>query len=97
MIDPMLIAGVKVARRNILRLLHISGEMGANERTLSVALNETGFPATQMEVRRHLTYLEDKGLLKVQQGREHWAATITAAGTDVIEGTVPTPDGIAGV
>ena len=84
-------------RRQILRLLLIAGpDMGSNEKMIVIALQSMGFPVLTHEVRRHLDYLEGLNLITViDRDRSVWAATITPAGTDVLEGAVKPPPGVA--
>ena len=49
-------------------------------------------PATETEIGAQLTYLEEKGYVKVSEDRQ--AAEITAAGVDLLEGSVPPDPGV---
>lgn len=94
-IDELNLVQAKLLRWWILNLLHISGLSGANEGFLKVALRSRGHSVFQAEIRRHLDYLENLGLLKVAD-RDHtsWVAVITPQGTDIVEGAVKPPPGI---
>ncbi|MFA5826159.1 MAG: hypothetical protein WC825_09330 [Gallionellaceae bacterium] len=52
--------------------------------------------ATSLELRRHLDYLADRGLVDLtKEPSGHWHADLTRDGTDVVEYTVNCDPGIA--
>lgn len=47
------------------------------------------------EVRREMQYLEDKGLISLEDKHaSNWYASLTAQGLDVVEYTIPAPPGV---
>jgi hypothetical protein len=77
----------------MLQMLDRSGSMGCNERLLFFGAERMGFEVLQAGIRSELEYLADKGLATITQGPV-WIGKITAAGTDVVEHSVPCPPGI---
>lgn len=69
------------------------------EELIQRQLDKMGLPMLLSQVRAHLFYLKDKGLVKLHEtriGREHyWTWRITAEGVDVLEGTKTVP-GVTG-
>lgn len=98
MIDPdeIGLSTAKTSRRLILETLQKSHPAGASERVVIGVLNYCGIPATTNDVKRHLAYLEEKGLIKItDRDRSIWEAKITASGIDIMERETKTPPGIA--
>jgi len=50
--------------------------------------------ATIHELQRELDYLADRNLLSIKRKGERWAMRLTYQGVDIVEYTVPCPDGI---
>jgi hypothetical protein len=95
-LDDVNVAQVKSVRRQILKVLHATGLMGCNEKMILSALTEMGFLELPNSTRRHLDYLEQIGLIKIaDRDKAIWAATLSAKGTDVMEGVEKAPPGIA--
>lgn len=89
-------ARIETERRKVLRVLYASSEVGSNQDLIFNMLQIDRYPVTRSEIRRYLDYLEQKGLIKIEdRERDVWHATITAKGVDVIEGAVPVPPGVA--
>lgn len=94
--DELRLAEVQSIRRNILRLLHYSQPIGANEKTIKNALYGGGFILLENEVRKHLEYLDNlKAIEIVDRDRATWAAKILPYGVDIVEFAVKAPAGIA--
>ena len=87
---------VREIRRDILRFLHVAGNFGVNERMLLTAMMTYKHNVLQGDIRRHLNYLEQRHVLKIK-GRDQnvWTITITADGTDIVEGLQKCPDWMA--
>jgi hypothetical protein len=84
------------ARWLILRVLYAGQPIGASEKMIIGALADASVHIDTDVVHRELAYLEDKGLLKVDdQVASSWYAKLTAAGSDVVEYVAPAPAGIA--
>ena len=81
-------------RWRLLALLDAGRPIGVAETLLLGAIIEAMLPATPMEIRRELDYLEEKGLVRVARG-DVWTAELTADGIDVVEYAAPVPVGIA--
>lgn len=80
----------------VLLTLHNASPIGAYEELVLVTLQAMYPDATALEVRRHLDYLADRGLVELNKepgGR--WFADLTRDGTDVAEYTVTCDAGIA--
>ncbi|PKL44332.1 MAG: hypothetical protein CVV41_06755 [Candidatus Riflebacteria bacterium HGW-Riflebacteria-1] len=94
--DEIRLAEVKTVRRQILRLLHATGPVGANEKTLFTALQCAGYPVLSHEIRKYLDYLESlKAIEVVDRDRATWSAKILPYGIDIVEFAVKAPPGIA--
>lgn len=92
-IEELQQAQIKSVRKQILKLLYISGISGANEKTLAIALESYGFAVTCTEIRRHLDYLEQRRVIEiVDRDKSVWAAKLTPTGIDIAENTVKFPD-----
>lgn len=82
----------EVIRMEILEMLSLTGEAGAGEKVLQAALKKVGYELSVEEILRQLSYLKEKGLVRVIEvknlrlGIRRTVAYITAAGTDYLEG-----------
>ncbi len=94
--DEIRLAEAKTVRRCILRILAMSGTVGANEKTMLTALNGAGFCLLKHELRNHLDYLDElKAITVIDRDRATWAAKILPYGTDIVDYAVKAPAGIA--
>ena len=86
----------EIERRKVLRVLYASSDVGTNESTIYSMLQIDRFPVTPSEIRAYLDYLEQKGLVEIEdRERDVWFAKITAKGIDVLEGAIPVPPGVS--
>jgi hypothetical protein len=84
------------ARWLILRVLYMSHPVQASEAIILRTLSSVELPVTTANIRRELSYLEDKGLLAVVSKKQsNWQSRITAYGMDVVEYAKDAPAGIA--
>ena len=94
--DQMALDAARTLRGQLLKMLSIAGPMGCNERLLLTSLEGLGYTAMRADIRRHLDYLAQSGLIEiVDRDRETWAAKILPAGIDLVEGAVKPPPGVA--
>ncbi len=80
----------------IMVALNAARPIGTSEAIVLSAIQEA-IPATQLDVRRELEYLEDRGLVEIEgRGmRPLWHAKLTHHGIDIVEYTVECYPGIA--
>ncbi|PKN97087.1 MAG: hypothetical protein CVU43_17800 [Chloroflexi bacterium HGW-Chloroflexi-5] len=94
--DEIKLAEIQTVRRQILRLLHATSTVGANEKTLLNALQCAGYPVLTHEIRKHLEYLDNlKAIEIIDRDRATWSAKILPYGVDIVEYAVKAPPGIA--
>ncbi|MBF0546212.1 MAG: hypothetical protein HQM08_17345 [Candidatus Riflebacteria bacterium] len=95
MLDDLDTMNKNLLRGRILKALHVVGRLGAAESLVRKSLNAAGFTVLPGELRNQLNYLQEKGLITIQDPeRETWVLHISPAGTDVIEKNVKAPPGI---
>lgn len=83
-------------RADLLLTLNVSAPYGASETLILRTLGDTYEDVGPAELRRELSYLEDKGLATIDGRKtEIWKAAITPEGRDVVEGAKDVPAGIA--
>lgn len=95
MIDPEKIRRESM-RWIVLLTLYNASPIGAYEELVLATIQAMYPDGTALEVRRHLDYLADRGLVQLKKepsGR--WFADLTRDGTDVAEYTVDCDPGIA--
>lgn len=79
------------------RLLEVASFAGATGLTDSIAfpiLHELFPYATLRGVQDELDYLEGKGLIDLQRGGADWRYSLSATGTDCVQGNIECPAGI---
>ena len=97
------IDGIDIAKRRrehirwiLLRALDNARPEGTNEGVLLMTLQGLYSDTTQQEIRRELSYLEDRRLVVVTNRHSgFWHAELTRYGVDIVEYTVPCEPGIA--
>lgn len=86
----------EMMRWNILLTLNNARPIGASEALVLSVVQAISSDATQVEVRRELDYLEERGLVQIhREPSGHWRAELTRDGVDVAEYTVDCDPGIA--
>lgn len=94
--DEIRLAEVQALRRCILCTLHATEKIGANEKTLLIVLQRSGFIVMPHELRKHLEYLDNlKAIEIIDRDRATWAAKLLPYGIDIVEFAVKAPPGIA--
>ena len=84
------------SRWRILRVLDAGRPIGVNETIVWRVLHDVKIGLSLMQVRRELEYLQDLGLVRLEDtDTETWSGKLTAEGVDVVEYTVDSPPGIA--
>jgi predicted transcriptional regulator len=74
------------ARWRILRVLDAGRPIGVNESIVWRVLHDVKVGLSLMQVRRELEYLQDLGLVRLEDtDTETWSAKLTADGVDVVE------------
>jgi hypothetical protein len=82
-------------RGRILQALYLGQPFGLNEAVVQAIVSDIFQTATEIEVRRELDYLEERGLITIgDKHRQAWFAKLTRGGVDVFERTVPCDPGI---
>lgn len=82
-------------RGKILQALYLGQPFGLNEPVIQAVMNDIFQTATEIEVRREMDYLADRGLITIgDRHRPVWFAKLTRDGVDVFERTVPCDPGI---
>ncbi len=80
----------------ILITLNAARPIGANEQLILQTVQGVPLAVTQLELRREIDYLEERGLVKVRnQHTGNWFAELTRDGVDVVEYTVECDPGVA--
>lgn len=88
-------AGRETVRWRILRVLYGGAPWPVGEGLVHSTLDDAALRVSPAELRKHLDYLENKGLVRVLQRDEAvWSAQLTSDGMDVAEYTIPCPPGI---
>ncbi|MDO8414140.1 MAG: hypothetical protein Q7S51_10175 [Gallionellaceae bacterium] len=86
----------EMMRWNIILTLNNARPIGAAEELVLSVVQAISPDATQIEVRRELDYLEERGLVKIQREPSgHWRAELTRWGVDLAEYTADCDPGIA--
>lgn len=82
----------------ILATLNAARPLGAAEPLILSAIAGIPFRVTALELRRELSYLDERGLVSIDPASKEspaWHGKLTRAGVDVAEYTVPCDAGIA--
>lgn len=86
----------EMARWRILVTLQAGRPYPVNEHLLWTVVTDLRLPLTPKDIRSEMCYLEDKGFITIE-GKDTargWDAELTGQGVDVVEYTVPAPDGL---
>lgn len=79
-----------------MRCLDHSRPVGANEQTIMDTMRALYPDITPLELRRELSYLDERGLVEVKvEPIGNWCAQLTRHGIDVVEYTVECQPGVA--
>lgn len=90
-------------RKWILVICEKAYPYGASEELIELTLDNLDYNQSPTEIQGHLTYLEDKGYIEVEElkapeaGLKRRIAKLTPKGKDLLEGNIPTDPGIAAV
>jgi predicted ArsR family transcriptional regulator len=86
----------EMTRWRILRTLDAGRPVAVSEQVLCQVVADLKLPVNRDDIRRELSYLEDKKLVAVENRDTNrpWEAELTAEGVDVVEYTVPAPHGV---
>lgn len=80
----------------ILSVLNAARPIGTNEGLILSTIQSVLPGVTQQELRREMTYLEDRKLIEISnQHTGAWFGKLTRYGVDLVEYTVPVDPGIA--
>jgi hypothetical protein len=83
-------------RWRVLMAIEMGSRRNVPEQIIWRVLEDSNLLSSNREVRRALTYLENKGLIRVdRQNRENWICELTAIAIDLVEYTVEPIPGIA--
>ncbi len=85
----------RILRGRILHALDVSRAFPLMDTLLVETVSDPGAPLTIEMLRCELQYLAQQALLTITERHGNWCAQITHQGTDVSEGTVSCPAGIA--
>lgn len=86
----------EMARWIILLTLDKARPCGAMEPTVLYVLQQVHAGTSQLEMRKELQYLHDRGLIILEKNNPaQWCAKLTRYGVDVVEYTVDCEPGIA--
>lgn len=89
-------ARAPIIRWRILAITQAGRPVSVHESVYLDIFNQLGLAVTQLELRRELDYLRDRGLLEVEgEGTLAWRASLTHHGVDVVEYSVACYPGIA--
>lgn len=94
------VAEKELIRQEILSMCSMTAPAGANSRVLQISLKKSGYDLTEDAVLQQAQYLKEKGLVDVKKvenrtlGINRSIVSITAAGTDFLEGNLPEIAGI---
>jgi len=90
----------RIARGQILHILKIAYPGPASLELLETTLNDRKYPSSPAVLKGYLDYMADKGYVKVWEehddmmGVERTLAKLTAAGIDLLEGSLPADPGV---
>ncbi|MFG6326855.1 MAG: hypothetical protein K1W00_08415 [Lachnospiraceae bacterium] len=88
------LAEKEILRQSILEIAEQSGTDGASVILIKKALSKTGLKPSDEQLKRGISYLEDKGLVSVKHianralGIERDMVSLTSKGMDVLDGAV---------
>lgn len=95
----MSVVDERLVRKEILRILDMSYVQGASVELVAASLLDGGYPMTEAEALEELTYLADKGYVRLTQldsrqlGRRT-VARLAPKGKDLLEGNIERDPGI---
>lgn len=91
------LARVKMVRYRILKILDAGYPYPVGEGLMVEVLADADLRVTQMEARKALQYLSDKGYVSIEEpkGGAHWEAQLLPKGVDYIQNPDLDDDGIA--
>ncbi|SEO98130.1 hypothetical protein [Propionispora vibrioides] len=87
-------------RGRILKILDANYPFPAGDHLISQILTDARYCCSPAEVETHLTYLSEKGYLETEKvkseelGITRILARLTAAGKDLLEGSIPADPGV---
>lgn len=90
----MELAEKEILRQSILEITEQSGSDGASDILIKKALSKTGLKPSLEQLKREISYLEDKGLVSVGHiknsvlGIERDVISLTSKGMDVLDGVI---------
>lgn len=82
----------EIVRNELLKMCDMAGSEGASEQLLRAGLKKMGISLTPEEIKKQISYLEDKKLVTLERldnerlNIHRVVAKITALGMDVLEG-----------
>ncbi len=86
---------VPYARWTILRTIWVGGRLGATEKMVADVLHTDYLGVSIDFIRNQFDYLRKRGLAEVEESEIYaWRATLTRAGTDLVEYQIPCESGI---
>lgn len=87
----------EMTRWRILRTLDAGRPVPVSEQLLCQVVADLKLPVDRNDIRRELAYLEGRELVTItnRDTSRPWEAALTAEGVDVVEYTVPAPQGIS--
>lgn len=90
----MELAEKEILRQSILEITEQSGTDGASNILIKKALSKTGLKPSDEQLKREISYLQDKGLVSVKHiknsvlGIERDVIRLTSKGMDVLDGAM---------
>lgn len=91
-----------VVREEMLSICGMAGIGGADTKVIRAMAKKNGYDISEEDIIRHARYLEEKGLVSVREignerlGIRRTVVSITALGTDHLEGSTADIPGIGG-
>lgn len=91
-----------VVREEMLSICSMAGIGGADTKVIRAMVKKNGYDVSEEDIDRHAKYLEEKGLVSVRNvsnerlGIRRTVVSITALGTDYLEGNASDIPGIGG-
>lgn len=89
------LARIKMIRYRILKVLDVGRPYPVGDGLLVDVLVDADLNVTQLETRRALQYLCDKGYVEIKDQNTHWEARLLPKGVDYIENPHIKDDGIS--
>lgn len=91
-----------IIREEILNICSMAGIGGADTKVIRAMVKKNGYDVSEEDIVRHAKYLKEKGLVSVRDvgnerlGIKRTVVSITAPGTDYLEGSTADIPGIGG-